>query len=96
MNIHKQFCVVPLPNLVYVGPATRDEFDRLALEVTVHGWERATSLDAIYNDGQQRERRVTSKVIEANGVTVIFQWLEERVIDSEDGGTVTEPMGCAV
>ncbi len=74
------YCSIPLPNLVYASPQDRAEFDQLDLPATVHAWAPCNTLDLIKNDGQRWERRCTSKALEANGITVIFQWSEARVI----------------
>lgn len=75
------FCAVPLPHLVYASPASREEFDRLDLPASAPGnWKADTTLDLIKGDGQHWERRCTVKALESAGLSVIFQWWEERVI----------------
>lgn len=82
-----QFCAVPMPTIVYAGPATKEEFDRIQLKETVHDWQpgRASTLR---EDGQQWERQCHSKTLgnfEQDGVTVVFQWFDERPIAAEKG-----------
>lgn len=84
MSTQLTFCAVPLPHLVYAGPHTREEFDRLALPETVHEWKADTTFTLIKNDGQAWERRCHSKVLgdhSRDSVTVIFQWFDERPVE---------------
>jgi hypothetical protein len=74
------FCDVPLPKLVYARPSSREEFDRLDLPAQVYDWKADSTFDLIKGDGQRWERRLTVKSLEANGITVIFQWSDKRVI----------------
>ncbi|MBB3806379.1 hypothetical protein FHR51_002531 [Xanthomonas arboricola] len=80
------FCAAPIPTLVYASPATREEFDRLPLPATQHDWKADSTLALIKGDGQQWQRRCTSKVLgehARDSVTVIFQWFDERVAVEE-------------
>lgn len=75
------FCAVPIPRLIYAGPATREEFDRIPLEATVHEWKFDRTITILKSDGQPWERRATTKCLgehDDKGVTVIFQWFDER------------------
>lgn len=77
------FCAVPAAQYVYAGPATREEFDLIALPETVHDWKLCRTTTLIKNDGQQWERRCHAKQLGEPGsgrVNVIFQWFEERPI----------------
>lgn len=80
------FCGVPLPNLVYIGPGTREEFDRINLPATVHGWLPDDFHTRMQRDGRAYERRCTSKTLgelgNRDGVAVIFQWFDFRVAES--------------
>lgn len=87
------FCAVPLPTLVYAGPKTREEFDLIAIEPTVHVWQPCEWWEAREapdeDDGRKWERRCTSKTLgeigDSTGVTVIFQWFDYRVVGAADG-----------
>ncbi len=79
------FCGVPTPTgkLIYAGPTTREEFDRIPLPATQSDWKLNSTATALKGDGRQWERRVTAKSLEdANtGITVIFQWIEDRPVE---------------
>lgn len=81
------FCAIPTPRLVYASPATKEEFDRLQIQETVHDWLPCRTTALVKNDEQQWERRCHSKTLGdfGDGVTVIFQWFDERV-SGEGGG----------
>lgn len=76
------FCGIPTPTLVYAGPQTKAEFDALALPGDVHDWKPDEVQTLIRNDGRQWEHRCHSKVLEANGVMVIFQWFDRRPVET--------------
>jgi hypothetical protein len=81
MSEQLMFCAVPLPYLVYVGPRTREEFDRIALPETVHEWSLDPICTLIKHDGQEWERRCHSKALgdySRGSVSVVFQWFDER------------------
>lgn len=76
------FCGVPTPGLVYAGPRTKEEFDRIDLPETVHDWQPDKFETIRHDDGHQYERRCHSKVLGELGhgsVQVIFQWFDIRV-----------------
>ena len=79
------FCMVPLPTLVYMRPETRSEFDRLDLEESVGPWAHCPIRTLLKNDGKQWEFRCRAKQLGriGCGITVIFQWLEQRVVGGE-------------
>ncbi|ODT97336.1 MAG: hypothetical protein ABS82_01155 [Rhodanobacter sp. SCN 67-45] len=79
------FCAVPAPGLVYAGPRTKEEFDLIRLPETVHDWQADQVETLLHADGAQYERRCHSKVLgdhAPDGVTVIFQWFDFRVVAS--------------
>lgn len=83
------FCTIPLPQLVYASPRTREEFDRLELPETVHEWVPDKTTTIIEGDGNQWEHRCHSKHLGELGTTsvsVIFQWFEYRVAENAEGG----------
>lgn len=83
----QSFCAVPLKNVVYAGPRSREEFDRLPIEETVHAWQPAEVEALLRNDGQRYEQRCHSKAFESqSGLTVIFQWFDYRVAEAPAGG----------
>lgn len=75
---HHSFCSIPIPTTVFAGPRTREEFDALAVEATVHDWRPCSTTTLLRHDGQQWERRCTSKLIEAGNIRVVIQWFDER------------------
>lgn len=78
------YCRVSSDTTVYAGPRTKAEFDRLPLEVRVHDWQPDQPTTLIKGDGNEWERRCHSKQLDSpNGITVIFQWWDERVVGSE-------------
>lgn len=81
----RSFCAIPTPRLVYAGPQTREEFDRLELPEQVHEWKADPTTTLLKNDGQQWEHRCHSKTLGEFGtpgvVAVIFQWFEYRVAE---------------
>jgi hypothetical protein len=78
------YCGIFGGKLVYVGPRTKAEFDDLALEVRVYDWQPDKSTTLTKGDGNEWERRCHCKELEgSNGITVIFQWWDERVVGSE-------------
>lgn len=88
------FCAIPLPRLVYVGPQTREEFDRLELPEAVHEWKPDTATTLIKGDGKQWEHRCHSKTLGELGsssVAVIFQWFEYRVAEISLPADSTDP-----
>lgn len=80
----RSWCSVALPNTVYVGPRTRDEFDAIALPAQEHGWAPSDVVNLVRGDGRKWERRCFSKCLEGGPVTVIFQWFEERPVAVEN------------
>lgn len=79
--MNQSFCGVPTPGLVYVGPATREEFDLIDLPETVHPWIFDNTETLFRNDGTEWQRRCRSKCLGELGVDpicVIFQWFEAR------------------
>lgn len=78
------FCAVALPNTVYAGPRTKQEFDQIALPELVHSWAPSDTVSLLRKDGRQWERRCFSKCLEGGPVTVIFQWFEERPIAADN------------
>lgn len=84
------FCSAPLPNLVYAGPASKDEFDRISLPENPAGtWTADPARTILEEDGQNWERRCYTKTLGELGsgqVAVIFQWFEYRpaAIDEVD------------
>lgn len=76
------FCGVPTPTgkLIYAGPHTRSEFDRIPLPAHEYEWVACTTQTIIQNDGRQWQRRVTAKSLDdaATGISVIFQWVDYR------------------
>ena len=88
------FCAIPLPRLVYAGPKTREEFDRLELPETVHEWKPDSTTTLIKGDGKQWEHRCHSKTLGELGsssITVIFQWFEYRVAETSPSANATDP-----
>jgi hypothetical protein len=77
------FCDVLSPYIVYVVPRSFEEFERLALEVTVHNWRPDAVTPLLTGDGLEWERRCHSKSLKADGVTVEFRWFERRVVQAE-------------
>ncbi|MFC6838576.1 hypothetical protein [Xanthomonas theicola] len=76
------YCGIPTPTLVYAGPSSREDFDRLELPATVHDWKPDATTTLIKADGKQWERRCTSKTLGdmgSNSVTVVFQWWDHRI-----------------
>lgn len=69
---------VATPSLVYAWPKSREEFDRIAADETVHEWADDPVWTAIKHDGCTWQRRCRSKSIEGGDVMVVFQWFEER------------------
>lgn len=80
LDTKASFCAVPLESLVYAGPRTRAEFDRLPLPELVGEWRLNNATTLIKGDGQQWETLSRSKSLTANGITVIFQWRDERPV----------------
>lgn len=83
MNARSSWCGVPTPSVVYACPHTREEFDLIGLEPRVGKWQSDEFTTNMRADGQQWERRCTSKTLgdfAGDTVTVIFQWWEERPI----------------
>lgn len=75
-------CCVATPTLVYAWPASRTEFDKIAIPETVHAWKPCSTTTLVKNDGRQWERRVHSKTV--NGpVMVVFQWFDERPMENQ-------------
>jgi hypothetical protein len=78
------FCGIHGGKLVYACPKTKAEFDLLPLEVRVHDWQSDKTTTLIKGDGNEWERRCHSKELESTtGITVIFQWWDERAVGSE-------------
>ncbi|MEN1942681.1 hypothetical protein WCE55_02315 [Luteimonas sp. MJ293] len=79
--MNQSFCGVPTPGLVYVGPATREEFDLIDLPETVQPWIFDITETLLRNDGTEWQRRCRSKCLGELGkdsICVIFQWFEAR------------------
>lgn len=72
-------CSVVTATLVYAWP-TKSEFDALAIPEMIHDWKPDRTETVIRNDGQEWERQCHSKMIQADGVKVIFQWFEARPV----------------
>ena len=72
-------CSVATPTLVYVWP-TKEEFDKLGVEEMLHDWRPDRTGTMLRSDGLQWQRRCHSKTIEGSGITVIFQWFDERPV----------------
>lgn len=88
------FCAIPLPRLVYAGPQTQEEFDRLELPETVHEWKPDATATLIKCDGKQWEHRCHSKTLGelgSNSVAVIFQWFEYRAAETPPPAASTDP-----
>ncbi len=75
-------CSIALPTVVYAWTATKEEFDKLALSETLHDWKSDKTTTVLKGDGQEWERRCHSKTVEGSGVLVIFQWFDERPIET--------------
>lgn len=76
------FCSVLTPGIVYAGPATKEEFDRIPLPEMVHDWKPSKVETLLRADGSQYEHRCHSKALgdyRPDSITVIFQWFEYRV-----------------
>lgn len=71
-------CAIATPTLVYAWPKSRSEFDRLQLPLKTYPWQHCDIVTLCKRDGQQWETQMNAKTIEANGVTVVFQWRDER------------------
>ena len=89
--MNRSFCAIPLPHIVYVGPATKEEFARLKLPELVHDWASDPTHTLLENDGQEWQRRCHSKSLGEflpGQITVIFQWFEYRpiVVSVAEGG----------
>jgi hypothetical protein len=80
----KSSCSVASPTVVYASPATKEDFDKLALEELIHDWRPSSAETVLQNDGQEWEIRCHSKTVEASGVLVIFQWFDARPIKSAE------------
>lgn len=79
-------CSVATPTLIYAWPATKEEFDRIAIAEMVHEWRPCRTTTVLKDDGQEWERRCHSKAIGdvvSEPVSVIFQWFEERPVPRE-------------
>lgn len=72
-------CSVVTPTIVYAWP-TKDEFDKLAIPAMIHDWKPDRTTTLLRSDRQEWERQCHSKMIQADGVKVIFQWFDERPI----------------
>lgn len=97
------FCAVPLPTLVYAGPSSRQEFDRIPLPVSVGEWKDDSSLSLLKGDGKAWQRQISAKVMDpyytgcSTGITVIFQWFDERPAPVAPAQPEpTDAGGCAV
>lgn len=75
-------CSVATPTLVYAWP-TKEDFDKIALAESIHSWKPDQVGTLIKHDGHEWEQRCHSKTMEGGGVTVIFQWFDERRAGSE-------------
>lgn len=79
------FCGVPTPTgkLIYAGPATREEFDRIPLPAKQFDWNPCQTTTVLKADGREWERRVTAKSLDdaSTGISIIFQWFEERPVE---------------
>jgi hypothetical protein len=82
------FCGIPGPHVVFAGPRTRAEFERLPLEPVVHDWVPDQD-PVVAPRGDQRawERRCTVKVLAdaETGIDVIFQWFDYRLAERQGG-----------
>lgn len=79
------YCGIYSPTLVYAQPATKEEFDKLALKEQVYDWKPCKATNVLKNDGQHWERRCHCKVLgdhRPDEITVIFQWWDERVAET--------------
>lgn len=93
--MRNSFCAIPLPQLVYAGPRTREEFDLLELPETVHDWKPDPTTTLLKGDGKLWEHRCHSKALGELGgpgaVEVIFQWFEYRVAEPEPSQAAADP-----
>lgn len=74
-------CSVATPTLIYAW-TTQDAFDLIALPELIHSWKHCQVTTLIKRDGQEWERRCHSKSMKKNGVMVVFQFFEERPVQT--------------
>lgn len=82
----QSFCGIATPTLVYAGPPTKEDFDKLACDEMVHDWKPDRTTTLLKADGLEWERRCHSKTVGGSGVLVIFQWFDERPIEPPSAG----------
>lgn len=87
MSARNSFCVVATPTLIYAGPQSAEEFERIALPENVPGdWEPDPVAALVECDGRAHQRRVRSKTLGelggGQGPVVVLQYWERRVVEA--------------
>ena len=75
---HADGVSVVTPTVIYAWTKTKEEFNKIQAEETIHAWADSEATTLSKGDGGLWETRCTSKNITDGDVMVIFQWFDER------------------